>query len=235
MFKLLHLSALAIFAYANMVVNGDFEDFADAYCKKGWCLSSNISAIAPWKLAIGPKFELDGTVWPAQSGKWSMDLSADEPYSITQDIPTVSGKRYNLTFYLNKNQACADADRTGYYQIGRESKISFIHAKGLKKWVKIQKSFIASSNCSLTIGSTSEGSCGPVLDNVSVVKVDADIPKPTFETIIENSSNQLWIIISLSALSLFIIILLLLFYRKIPKVSFQSNDHESFRGSENTI
>jgi hypothetical protein len=53
-----------------------------------------------------------------------------------------------------------------------------------------------------------------------------DIPKPSFESQIGNSSDKLWIIISVSAVSLLgtiIIISLLIFYRKRPKESFESN------------
>jgi peptidoglycan hydrolase-like amidase len=169
MFKLLHLSTLAIFAYANLVVNGDFENSADVYCTKELCYLSDVGAIAPWKLSTGSQFELDGTVWPAKSGKWSMDLSAEEPYSISQDIPTVSGTKYVLTFYVNKNKVCDDADRTGEFQVGGQSKISFIHNKGLNEWFKITQYFTAASeSTSLTFTGTGSGSCGAVIDNVGM-------------------------------------------------------------------
>jgi hypothetical protein len=114
---------------------------------------------------------IDGAVWPAKSGKWSMDLSAEEPYSISQDIPTVSWRRYVLTFHINKNKACEDVDRTGEYQIGGGSKIAFTHYQGVTDWVKIRKSFRASSiSTTLTIGGTGTGSCGVVIDNVRVVE-----------------------------------------------------------------
>jgi hypothetical protein len=169
MLNFIHLSTLAIFTYANLIQNGDFEN-AGEFCDKGFCVLTDEAAIAPWKLATGSEFEVDGSVWPAKSGSWSMDLSANNPYSITQNFDTTSGTEYVLVFHVNKNTKCdINIDRTGEFNIGGFKKVSFIHTKGSTEWFKIVQYFTATdSSTSLTIGSTTTGSCGPVIDNVSV-------------------------------------------------------------------
>jgi hypothetical protein len=131
------------------------------------------AAIAPWRLATGSEFEADGSVWPANSGVWSLDMNAYLPYSITQDFETESEAQYVLTFYVNKNAFCGtNVDITGEFDIGGFKKVAFIHSKDSTEWIKISQYFTATDiSTSLTIGSKTPGSCGPVIDSVSVERV----------------------------------------------------------------
>jgi hypothetical protein len=167
--NLIYIFLATVYASINLVQNGGFEIAAQVYCKASRCILNDINAIAPWKLTAGSQFALEKSSSVSQSGDYFLDLNAGSPYSITQDIPTVSGQRYVLTFYVNKKtwDGCGDKDRYGMFQVSGQAKIVIAHAEGFREWFKVRNYFTAlSSSTSLTIGSTTVGDCGPVIDNV---------------------------------------------------------------------
>lgn len=154
----------------NLIQNGDFELHAGTYCKKSWCLVSDEKAIAPWYISSTNKeFELDKDPWNAQSGLWSLDLAGNEKYTIAQRVATEKGSTYTLTFFLNQNR-CGVANKTGFVAIDGKSS-EFYYNNEFSTWRNMTSVFKASSESVLIeIGATNSGSCGPVVDNVSLFK-----------------------------------------------------------------
>ncbi|KAJ3308444.1 hypothetical protein HDV04_001225 [Boothiomyces sp. JEL0838] len=155
---------------ANLLKNGDFEDHAAQYCKDSWCIVSD-SAIAPWQLVSGPAVEVDNTPWKAYSGDWSMDLCGNVPYTIGQTVALTPGDAYTLTFMLNENY-CGTYNKTGFVSATGNPQQVFFHnsAQFAGKWIPVTYQFVATdANTQIQIGSTTAGSCGPVIDNVILV------------------------------------------------------------------
>lgn len=162
----------------NLIVNGGFEADNGAHCVGDWCILDTPIAIAPWSVVprgATPNFELDHTVWSSAEGQWSMDLSSDAPVSIKQTIATKIGKHYQVDFMLNDNRFCGGIPlvKTGFVSASSADagSLQFSHRMtntnfGLD-WKPVQYNFIATeTSTEITIGSTTEGSCGPVIDNV---------------------------------------------------------------------
>jgi hypothetical protein len=153
-------------AYSSLQ-NGGFE--AHAYCDdESWCLSTNTDLIAPWLVTSSNKnFELDNTPWSNQEGSWSMDLSSDAPYTLGQCVQTQSGATYKLSFWLNVNP-CGPDTKTGFAKTSSGAYMAFDKSNG-EGWELQTMSFTATEAATMIeIGSTTEGGCGPVLDNVSM-------------------------------------------------------------------
>ncbi|KAJ3259277.1 hypothetical protein HK103_002475, partial [Boothiomyces macroporosus] len=136
---LFNAALFAIAVSANLLKNGDFEDHSAQYCKESWCILTDEKAIAPWKVCHGTQFEVDHSPWPNQSGQWSMDLSANTPYGIEQEVHLVPGEKYVLSFYLNANYLCDPKEKTGYVSATGVAPLNFKYnhdtAKGA--WTEI--------------------------------------------------------------------------------------------------
>ena len=99
-----------------------------------------------------------------------MDLCDDKPYAISQLVPTVVGEKYNLTFFLNQNSKCGASNKTGYVGVtGTPGTVFYYNAAEFKGWRHISYSFTANTaRTNVTIGSSTTGACGPVIDLVSL-------------------------------------------------------------------
>jgi hypothetical protein len=173
-------SKLGLFSLvsANLIVNGGFENEAAKYCTLDWCGLSDATsaAIAPWKASSAKTklYEVNGKVWPAHSGAWSLDLNSDEAYAISQTIKTVSGRKYVFSMALNENR-CGHPIKTGNILVSGVPLKAFKHEVNSavpfdKDWHIINFEFVApTANTEIKIESTTPGSCGPVLDSISVV------------------------------------------------------------------
>ncbi|KAJ3271751.1 hypothetical protein HDV01_006359 [Terramyces sp. JEL0728] len=159
--------AIATVAADNLLQNGDFEDHAAQYCTDSWCIVDD-RAIAPWHVTAGPAAEVDHYPWKAYSGEWSMDLCGNVPYTIGQSVDLKSGHTYTLTFMLNENY-CGTYNKTGYVAATGSPQQVFFHNSAQQggNWVPVTYQFVATDkNTLIEIGSTTAGSCGPVIDNV---------------------------------------------------------------------
>jgi hypothetical protein len=153
---------------ARPFANGGFEDHANCG-GAAWCYSTNQALIDPWFVTTPHKvFEIDNFIWRDYEGKsWSSDLSSDAPITLGQCIPTTPGNSYQVTFWLNVNP-CGVARKTGYLNISSGAFMSYESSTG-QPWKFQQLTFTATQDATLIeFGSTTAGSCGPVIDKVTV-------------------------------------------------------------------
>lgn len=156
----------------NLLKNGDFEGDAITWtsdlCNQGWCVLPDHS-ISPWTTSgqDAGRVEVDTSPWKAYSGIWSIDLNADAPYTINQKVELKPGK-YVLTFHLNQNR-CENDIKTGYVSMLGGERVDWFHASS-ESWKMIEYHFVISrpGPQTFSIGSTTSGSCGPVIDDVKL-------------------------------------------------------------------
>jgi choice-of-anchor C domain-containing protein len=106
-------------AYAtpsNLVQNGSFESPALASGEQVYTAAS--TSITGWTVATrsllnpGSIKQVASNVWPADTGKDSVDLSGTSPGGIYQLIPTTPGTVYTLTFALGGDFNCGQSLKT---------------------------------------------------------------------------------------------------------------------------
>ncbi|KAI8914546.1 hypothetical protein EDD86DRAFT_88054 [Gorgonomyces haynaldii] len=165
----------------NLLQNGNFDDAADLYCKQAWCglpnNATNAKAIAPWYFVSGVDggFEVDSSPspWQAHSGKWSMDLSWNNPYTIAQDVTLTPGTKYQIFFALNQNScnggSAGPMNKTMFVSAtgGKEVTYSYYNGGVAGGQWKDQAYYFTASQAKTTIkvGGSSPGSCGAVVDS----------------------------------------------------------------------
>lgn len=171
----------ALFAQ-NLIVNGGFDDFSSAHCSKAWCGPGSgvilpAEAIRPWFVSsVAKNFELDGSVWKAYNGNWSMDLNSDRAITISQNVNLLPGNVYQLQFQMNENYCNGNLPvKTGVVGVTGSATKKFSHSHGVNKefghnWKQVKYRFTATDfNSTVSIGSNSPGSCGPVVDEITLI------------------------------------------------------------------
>lgn len=94
-------------AEANLILNGSFEDSVYGTSIFNWhTLPVNSTAIDNWTVS-GGAIDYIGIYWEASNGTHSIDLSAGSSGGIqlSQDITTVVGQDYEVTFDMAGNPA----------------------------------------------------------------------------------------------------------------------------------
>ena len=190
--KLVVIFICAAFAFAmpsmvaaNLTQNGSFENGYSIPAAGYLELDAGSSAIDNWTV-IGSIKAIDyiGTYWIASDGTRSLDLNGyPGPGGVEQDITTVSGSKYLVTFDMAGNP---DGDPTiktmDISAIGattQSQSFSFDitgHNTTNMGWTAMEWTFIAdASTTTLRFMSTVTDTVGwgPALDNVSVVAVPA--------------------------------------------------------------
>jgi hypothetical protein len=95
-----------------------------------------------------------------------MDLNPNVPTTIGQCVATIPGTTYALSFYLNVNPSCGTSEYTGFTRAQGVATMTFDSVRGVG-WKKESLVFTATAMATLIeFGSTTVGSCGPVIDNV---------------------------------------------------------------------
>lgn len=165
----------------NLLQNGGFESAMTGCVGEDFCISSD-AIIAPWKNAIaGDSIEVTSALrYQPASGQFSVDLNTDRPTKIYQEVQLEVGQTYTLTFSYSKNGKCDGDDKKGFVNI-LDAKADLSTMEGLYKqfvgtseWKVSTMSFRAEFNTMrIAFGSLEEGKCGPALDSVSLVKVNA--------------------------------------------------------------
>ena len=148
----------------NLIQNPTFDQYADTYCKREWCISENLIglngqdasiAIAPWTVtSAGKDFEIVGNAtWPGYgNSNWSMDLSGTEPYTIGQTVSTIPGASYSVSYFINENP-CGPSAKTGFIQATGASQSTFSHSG--KEWEQHLYEFVSNNDkVTLEIGSS---------------------------------------------------------------------------------
>ena len=178
------LSSASIMAEQNLILNGDFEepgvssDNSNGWITfekgqiigSGWIVEENSVDIHQREYSIP---------WHTISGLQALDLSGDSPGCIDQDIDTEPGKKYELSFYMAANLACAPSTVSLKLYINNNiiDTVSFNtvgHSFQNMGWQLHKYKFNATDSvtrikfCSLT-----DGPCGPAIDLVKLSILDS--------------------------------------------------------------
>lgn len=166
------LSSLS-FASTNLVTNGDFEasSFSGAFAT----YSAGSSSLAGWTIEDG-SIDLINTYWTPASGNYSIDLSGNFDGIISQDISTVVGQRYHVSFSMAGNpDDSSDLMKTIQVGLSQQPLYTFDVAGKSRTnmgWETKGFDFIATATTSkLFFAGTQESAYGAALDNISVTAV----------------------------------------------------------------
>jgi hypothetical protein len=156
------------------LLNGGFED--SAFCNGNpFCTSASNLLIAPWVLTSGSMFELDSSRWQNQQGSWSIGLNSISPSTIAQCVQTTPGVLYKLSFWARTNPCGNTFLKTGF---AKTPAIYNFNGTDAESWKQHAIVFNAASDATLIeFGSTTLGSCGPVIDNISLVQTISPFKK----------------------------------------------------------
>ena len=163
----------------NLIINGDFEQYAASFCSDAdLCYESNSAIIAPWYTPCNS----DNTIHvekrvTASSGTWFLDLNTNRPYGIAQNVNLVAKKAYKLSFSIRNNKFNPSPNAV-YSGVVRASGNKFQYFRTSNStWSTVSYSFTATVTAtSISIYSTTSGLYGPYIDNVKLIPVDASTP-----------------------------------------------------------
>jgi Protein of unknown function (DUF642) len=156
----------------NLIRNGGFSKNG---CGDSLCYSNDDQDIAPWTVISAQKtFQINPprTLLPGINDT-SIDLNSngqDPTVVIQQNVQTVIGDKYIVTFNLNQNPRCGLTSKTGFVMASGGSHQAFETSDDKTREVKY--SFIATQDqTALVLGSTTYGiSCGPVVFGIKMSK-----------------------------------------------------------------
>jgi choice-of-anchor C domain-containing protein len=163
---------------ANIAQNGSFE--AALVAPDGsMTLPTGSTAITGWQVT-GDSIDYVGTTWAASDGQRSVGLSGMMKGGVQQDLTTVPGTQYLVTFDMAGDPAGGPAMKTLQVSAGAGTAHFTFDTTGLSwpgaasnmNWATEQWSFAATgSTTTLTFESVDETPYGAALDNVSVLPV----------------------------------------------------------------
>jgi hypothetical protein len=132
------------------------------------------SETVPFWDAVGGIIELDISPWPAYDGRVSIDLSPKSESFVHQVVELVIGQKYELKFALRRNK-CGNGK--GFFNVADETQLvtditGSTPFTGTNNWVPMDYTFTATSQMTrVGFGSLSGGTCGPVVDDISLFLV----------------------------------------------------------------
>jgi len=160
-------------AAEGVVGNGGFE--TPAHESRWQVYTPGDAEMAPWTIGSGDVEQISDLYWVPAEGTMSLDLNGRGPASIYQDIDTVAGKTYTLTFSLSANPGDPQGLKTMDLYWGGQKASSFsFDSTGTDyqdmRWE--QKSIRLTADTALTRlefrSTTSSDSHGPALDDISL-------------------------------------------------------------------
>jgi choice-of-anchor C domain-containing protein len=171
---------------ANIVRNGGFEQgLATSEFNHGSFheASAGSTDLTGWRIARG-SIDIVESFWGPAAGSRSLDLDGKEPGAIEQDLETVPGHTYEVTFALSGNFGVTTDPKTlRVTAAGASSEFRFDRPAGWSRtnmqWSNKSLRFVADSDVttlrfeSLSQPGTAEG---PALDAVSVADVTGTGP-----------------------------------------------------------
>lgn len=167
------LLAASTVSAASIVVNGSFENPSIAGDAQFYrVVNAGANAIPGWDVT-GTSVDIvhtkGGSAW-AQSGSQSLDLAGTPgPGGIAQQVTTVAGQSYRLTFWGSSNGGVMNTLDVSF---GGAAVAQDLSTPGLGTWQQYSYVVTAQSNTSTLAFSTSQGgNNGPLLDNVSLTAV----------------------------------------------------------------
>lgn len=170
----------------GFITNGSFETGVNPPASGFSKLVAGSTAIEGWTVIGGSVDWVQNSIWQASDADRSLDLSGSAPGGVTQDLVTVVGETYVVTFDLAGNCAGGPVVKEMEVSAGAASQVftfdttgkTFAYGMDLG-WETHQWSFIAESTVtSLTFLSLTGTAYGPALDNVSVRAMAAPVPAP---------------------------------------------------------
>jgi hypothetical protein len=173
----------------NIVINGGFEEGALAPAN-GWTTHNANTTFNGW--TVGPANSVDvhngepGFSWnrPDQGGYQSLDLNGTDASSVSQLLPTGTGK-YKLSFYMAGNLACGSTTKILQVSLGGQviPNVSYFGSgtSATMPWDLHEYVFDLTGPSTLTFTSLTSGGCGPAIDNVWVSKVPAALGRTSWQ------------------------------------------------------
>jgi choice-of-anchor C domain-containing protein len=166
-------------ASAQIVQNGSFEN--PAISPTPFLVSPGQTTIDNWSVTSGSVDLIDG-YWQAHSGAQSIDLSGNEPGTLTQTISLDTGKLYLLTFWVSGNPDGPPDLKTFDFSVTNTTPMTVANvnftvvsppqSRANMNWQERDWLFIANDGPhTLTFQSTTPGPYGPALDDVGVTLV----------------------------------------------------------------
>jgi choice-of-anchor C domain-containing protein len=176
-------------APVNLVSNGSFEDTAPPPTSYTTVYAGDSSTIPGWTVVTPSLYGTTGgsvdvvaatyNSWGAQDGNYSIDLggTSSEAGGLYQDVPTIPGAEYNLTYWtaVNGDQALNQPHTMNVLVGGKLlTTISAESAGTPLQWVQQTSTITATSTTTrlefddATPGDTNQG---PALDNVSLTAI----------------------------------------------------------------
>ena len=195
-------SAVTAFAAVN---NGSFETGTVDPGSFTTLSSVDSTSITDWTVESG-SIDYIGTYWPASDGTRSIDLNGTEAGSISQEIPTVAGTMYKVTFDMSGNpdnepelktlDVTADGGQAGSFSYNTAVGNTLANMM----WAPKEYTFTAGdASTLLKFTSTLANAFGAAIDNVVVTEVEeepeVDVPAecnqtPGFYNVIEGTDGS---------------------------------------------
>jgi choice-of-anchor C domain-containing protein len=160
-------------AQAVTITNGSFESGLGSIGAFTALAAGDNTSIIGWTVG-GAGVDYIGTYWTASDGGRSLDLSATNAGSISQDLVGLSvGQEYTVTFDLSGNPAGAPTTKSLAVTVGGAPGVFPFDTTGNSLssmgWTTSTFVFIATATTqTLTFLSLNGTSFGPALDNVSI-------------------------------------------------------------------
>jgi choice-of-anchor C domain-containing protein len=172
---------------ANLVTNGGFEmptaspPFTTIFTGNG---------LTGWTIASG-SIDLINGYWQPHSGDQSIDLSGDSPGMISQNISTIPGNSYDVSFWMAGNPDKQEVKTLGVYWNGAELGTTYTfdstgHTYSSMGWKEVTIPGLKATGTSTEIGfldiapiNYPTDPYGVALDDISVVPSQST-PAPEF-------------------------------------------------------
>ena len=163
----------------NLLNNGGFESTAVTGDYTTYGASYGTGAdLGGWTVDSG-SVDVIGTYWVPAEGSQSLDLSGNEPGSISQTITTIPGVTYHISFALSANpdaspsrSAAAAVTWNGAAVTGSPFSFDSTNAtRGAMNWAYQSADVVAGGNsATLAFTSNTGDPYGPALDDISVTQ-----------------------------------------------------------------
>jgi choice-of-anchor C domain-containing protein len=173
---------------ANLVKNGGFEN-SDQLQSWGGLSVPQAGSLYDWNLLNGDLEVIGNGYWVPESGSKSIDLSGLSHGTISQDLSTISGQRYTLTFAMSGNPDSGEPTHIRivnvYWGDDPARQYSF-DTSGISyqnmKWEPISILNLEATSSSTMIkfedvSPTYYGSVGAALDDIVVEPVTSPVPE----------------------------------------------------------
>jgi RNA polymerase sigma factor (sigma-70 family) len=163
----------------NLLINGSFEEGVDISERNYLPLNKGSKDIKGWEVTRG-QIDYEGLAWQHADGRRSIDLHGSPGFGgIKQTFKTKPGQKYRLTFFMAGNPVGeVPVKKMGVEVAGKKEQFRFdTQGKTLKDmgWTSHVLEFTAIDSRTTVEFYTlmkDDASCGPALDNVSIVTVD---------------------------------------------------------------